>query len=133
MRLHRLLRNSFLSPVSCGLRDDPVIRVDSSGQRYDQSPALWVTHSCAGSERLSCGGLRAVITRRAFDSHVEEPSQHDFRRAIALAMLRNGTDVFTLEKLMGHEGISVLRRYLKQTDLDTEKAHRRAGPVDNGF
>ena len=39
---------------------------------------------------------------------------------------------FTLAKLMGHEGISVLQRYLKQTNLDTEEAHRRAGPVDNG-
>jgi hypothetical protein len=38
--------------------------------------------------------------------------------------------VFTQEKLMGHEGISVLQRYLKQTNLDTEEAHRRAGPVD---
>jgi len=28
-------------------------------------------------------------------------------------------------------GISVLQRYLKQTNLDTEEAHRRAGPVDN--
>jgi len=37
---------------------------------------------------------------------------------------------FTLAKLMRHEGISVLQRYLKQTNLDTEEAHRRAGPVD---
>jgi len=46
-------------------------------------------------------------------------------------MLRNGTDIFTLAKLMGHEGITVLQRYLKQTNQDTEEAHRRAGPVDN--
>jgi len=26
----------------------------------------------------------------------------------------------------------LLQRYLKQTNLDTEEAHRRAGPVDNG-
>jgi len=46
-------------------------------------------------------------------------------------MLRNGTDLYTLSKLMGHEGIDVLQRYLKQTYQDTEQAHRRAGPVDN--
>jgi hypothetical protein len=46
-------------------------------------------------------------------------------------MLRNGTDIFTLVKRMGHEGISVLQRYLKQPNLDTKEAHRRAGPVDN--
>jgi site-specific recombinase XerD len=62
---------------------------------------------------------------------VEEPSLPDFRRAYTLAMLRNGTDIFTLAKLMVHEGISVLQRYLKQTNIDTEEAHRRAGPVDN--
>jgi hypothetical protein len=28
-------------------------------------------------------------------------------------------------------GLSVLQRYLQQTNLDTEEAHRRAGPVDN--
>jgi len=61
---------------------------------------------------------------------VEEPASHDFQRAFALAMLRNGTNIFTLAKLMDHEGTSVLQRYLKQTTLDTEEAHHRAGPVD---
>jgi len=46
-------------------------------------------------------------------------------------MLRNNTDVYTLAKLMGHEGITVLQRYLKQTYQDNEAAHRRAEPVDN--
>jgi hypothetical protein len=32
---------------------------------------------------------------------------------------------------MGHEGITVLQRYLKQTNLEIEEAYRRAGPVDN--
>jgi integrase/recombinase XerD len=62
---------------------------------------------------------------------VDKPTPHDFRRAFALSMLRNGTDLYTLAKLMGHEGITVLQRYLKQTNQDTEIAHRRSGPVDN--
>jgi integrase/recombinase XerD len=99
--------------------------------RNDGNVALWVTHPRCGSERMRYNGLRAVLTRRAKDARVEEPTLHDFRRAFALSMLRNGTDIFTLAKLMGHEGISVLQRYLKQTNLDTEEAHRRAGPVDN--
>ena len=90
-----------------------------------------MTHPRFGSGRLSYDGLREVLTRRAADAKVEEPSLHAFRRAFALAMLRNGTDIYTLAKLMGHEGITVLQRYLKQTYQDTEAAHRRAGPVDN--
>jgi site-specific recombinase XerD len=99
--------------------------------RKDDSAVLWVTHPRFGSERLSYDGLREILTRRAQKAKVEEPSLHDFRRAFALAMLRNGTDIYTLAKLMGHEGITVLQRYLKQTYQDTEAAHRRAGPVDN--
>ena len=99
--------------------------------RKDDNAALWVTTPRFGSERLRYDGLRGILTRRAREADVEEPSIHDFRRAFALAMLRNGTDIFTLAKLMGHEGISVLQCYLKQTNVDTEEAHRRAGPVDN--
>jgi integrase/recombinase XerD len=99
--------------------------------RSDRGPALWVTHPSFGSERLSYDGLCEVLHRRAVSAKVEVPTPHDFRRAFALSMLRNGVDVFTLAKLMGHEGITVLQRYLKQTNLDTEEAHRRAGPVDH--
>lgn len=99
--------------------------------RADSHPALWVTHPRFGADRLSYDGLRGVLKRRAEEARVEEPTLHDFRRAFALSMLRSGTDIFTLAKLMGHEGISVLQRYLKQTNQDTETAHRRFGPVDS--
>ena len=48
-------------------------------------------------------------------------------------MLRAGVDVFSLQKLMGHADLQVLRRYLAQTDQDTLEAHRSAGPVDNAY
>jgi integrase/recombinase XerD len=99
--------------------------------RKDKDRALWVTHPRCGSSRLSYDGLREVLSRRAASAQVEVPTLHDFRRAFALAMLRNGIDLYTLAKLLGHEGISVLSRYLKQTYQDTEAAHRKAGPVDN--
>jgi site-specific recombinase XerD len=102
--------------------------------RQDNNPALWVTHPRYGSNRLSYDGLRSVLKRRSQSANVEKPTLHDFRRAFCLAMLRNGTDIFTLAKLMGHTSAAVLQRYLRQTNKDTEKAHRRAGPVDNsGF
>lgn len=48
-------------------------------------------------------------------------------------MLRNVTDIFTLAKLMGHKGITVLQRYLRETRHDPEIAHRRASPVKVGL
>ena len=101
--------------------------------RKDNNPALWVTHPYVESGRLTYSGLRSMIKRRAKQAVIEAPALHDFRRAFALAMLRNGTDIFTLAKLMGHEGITVLQRYLRETRQDTEIAHRRASPVENSL
>ncbi|MFC2028805.1 tyrosine-type recombinase/integrase [Chloroflexota bacterium] len=99
--------------------------------RSDNNPAVWVTHPRYGSERLGYDGLRTILSRRADSAQVSAPTLHSFRRAFALTMLRNGTDLYTLAALMGHEGITVLQRYLKQTYEDTELANRKVGPVDN--
>jgi len=40
-------------------------------------------------------------------------------------------DVYSLQKLMGHADLQVLRRYLAQTTEDIATAHRVSSPVDN--
>ena len=60
------------------------------------------------------------------------PTPHDFRRSFALIMLRNGVNIFALQKLMGHSDLQVLRRYLAQTDQDIH-AHVRGSPVDSNL
>ena len=102
-------------------------------KRVDDNNALWVTHPRYDSFRLAYDGLRAIIIRRARQVGVDAPSLHDFRRAFALSMLRSGTDIFTLAKLMGHKGINVLQLYLKQTNEDAEIAHRKSSPVEVGL
>lgn len=90
-------------------------------------PALWVTDK---GERLTYGGLRQIIRRRSEAAKVETPALHDFRRCFALQCLRNGMDVYSLQKLMGHADLQVLRRYLRQTDADLHAAHQQNSPVD---
>jgi integrase/recombinase XerD len=95
--------------------------------RTDESAALWVT--CTGT-RLTQSGLRQVLRRLAERAGIPEHGAHDFRRAFALNMLRNGIDLITLSRLMGHSSIQVLQRYLAQTTADTEAAAARFGVVD---
>ena len=97
-------------------------------ERRDICKALWVTRS---GERLTYWGLRQVIRRKAQEANIPVPSLHDFRRAFALESLRNGADVYSLQKLMGHADLQVLRRYLAQTTNDIRVAHEQSSPVDN--
>ena len=98
-------------------------------ERDDSLRALWVTHN--QGKRLAYGGLRALLGRHAKLAGIDVPSAHDFRRAFAITMLRNGTDLVTLARLMGHTSLKVLQRYLKQLPEDLQAAHQNAGPVDN--
>ena len=79
---------------------------------------------------LQYWGLRQVFYRLEVRSGVHITA-HAFRRTFAIEMLRNGCDVYSLQRLMGHADLTVLRRYLDLTKADLERAHRRASPVDN--
>jgi site-specific recombinase XerD len=95
--------------------------------RPDGTGPLWLT---LGGKRLTYAGLRQVVRRRALAAGVKVPSLHSFRRAFALLCLRSGMDIYSLQKLMGHADLSVLRRYLAQTEADLQAAHAKSGPVD---
>lgn len=99
--------------------------------RHDPSPALFVSKD---GERLTYDGLRLLLDRRVKLANLQKkPTLHDFRRAFALNMLRNGVDVFSLQRLMGHSDLQVMRRYLAQNNQDTHSAHMLGGPVDKNF
>ena len=89
---------------------------------------LWAT---IDGKRLAYGGLRDIVRRRARAAGVSTPTLHSFRRGLAILSLRNGADVYSLQRLLGHTTLQVLRRYLKQTDTDLHDTHRRTSPVDN--
>lgn len=91
---------------------------------------LWATRS---GTRLTYAGLREILRRLARRAGVPQPSIHSFRRGFALTCLRNGIDVYTLQRLMGHSGLTVLQRYLAQTTEDLRRAHAKLGPIDGFF
>ena len=83
--------------------------------------------------RLRYAGLREIVRRRARQAGVPTPALHSFRRAFAMGCLRGGMDIFALQRLMGHADLSILRRYLAQTEDDLRRAHEQHGPVDAVF
>lgn len=96
-------------------------------KRTDNLPPLWVNQF---GERLQYGGLRTILIRLAKRAKVKHYSPHCYRRFFALQSLRNGSDVMTLQLALGHSDLSVLRKYLKQTDQDIKEVHSRTSPID---
>lgn len=83
-----------------------------------------------GNRILTYSGLVQMLRNRAKRAGVKYQTAHSFRRLFALTMLRNGVDIYSLQLLMGHADLQVLRRYLKQTDRDTLEAHLKGCPVE---
>ena len=97
--------------------------------RKDTCDAMWINNK---GTRLEYGGLRGIIKRRGKNANVKASSIHDFRRSFAINFLRaNPGEIMSLQKLMGHADLQILRRYLAQTTEDLKEAHMRGSPVDN--
>ena len=54
---------------------------------------------------------------------------HRFRHAFAVDFLRNGGNVLALQRIMGHESLTMVNKYLHLAQSDLQAAHEDASPV----
>ena len=94
----------------------------------DPDAPLFVSHADRPFNRNS---LRILIRRLGERGGVVRVHPHKFRHTFAITYLRSGGDIFTLQSLLGHGSLDMVRHYAQIAEVDVANAHRKASPVDN--
>ena len=98
--------------------------------RYDQ---LFLTRH---GYPLTKDRLEAIVERYGKKAGITgiRVSPHTFRHTMAVMFLRNGGDVFSLQRILGHSSLEVVRGYVNLAESDISRVHERNSPADNlGF
>jgi site-specific recombinase XerD len=75
--------------------------------------------------------LLKILVSLGKRSGVSDVHPHRFRHTFAIQYLRNGGDPYTLQALLGHSSLDMVKVYLRIAQIDIDTAHRRASPVNN--
>lgn len=102
----------------------------SKRHHADMEDALFASERYEYGGHLTRHGLRHMIYRLADMSGVQNAYPHRFRHTFAINYLRNGGDIYTLQEILGHTTLDMVRRYLAISKVDIRLAHKKASPVE---
>jgi len=80
---------------------------------------------------LNRSRLQKILESIGNRAGVQNVHPHRFRHTFAIQYLRNGGDPYSLQALLGHSSLDMVKNYLRIAQIDIDTAHRRASPVDN--
>lgn len=75
--------------------------------------------------------IRGIVRSLGTRAKVSHCHPHRFRHTFATEFLRNRGDPFTLQRLLGHSTLEMVRHYLDIVEADKKAAHQRSSPADN--
>jgi len=82
-------------------------------------------------EALSRRALLGIIQRAGKRAGIKRCYPHRLRHTFAIMYIRNGGDAYTLQDILGHSSLDMVRNYLRVAGSDLQEIHRRASPIDN--
>ncbi len=152
MLLDTGLRLSELASLRVGdVRPDGTLHVMGKGAKERIVPIgasarralvryLATRAAVAAGDPLFCGRWGPALTARGIQLAIARLgrraavgtrcSPHTFRHTFARGYLVNGGDVFSLQQILGHATLDMVRRYVSLSEADLVARHRTASPAD---
>lgn len=92
--------------------------------------ALFITHD---DDKISRKAVQDRISKYGRMANIKNVrcSPHTFRHTFAKMSVRNGADIFTLQKILGHKSLEMVRVYVNMFSSEVSEAHRKFSPVEN--
>ncbi len=87
----------------------------------------------ASGNPLKRGAIRLMISRLGVRVGISgvRCSAHTFRHTFAKQYLMQGGDIFSLQRILGHSSLEMVKVYVNLATSDVSKQHRKYSPVDN--
>lgn len=97
-------------------------------ERHNLIPELFQTDDGKSFDRSNLSHTIHEIGERA---EVADCHAHRFRHTFAVNYLINHGDSLSLQKILGHTSLDMVKRYVEFTESDICKIHAKASPVKN--
>ena len=79
---------------------------------------------------MSANAVKLIFARLAQKSGVKRLHAHLCRHTFATNYLINGGDVFSLQQILGHSSLEMVRRYVSLASAQVRVLHRKFSPMD---
>lgn len=114
-------------PISPIAMEKLLLYIEGTPARKRNAPVFW----SESGVQLDRNALRLMIYRIGDEAHVKNAHPHKFRHTFALNYLLNGGDPYTLQMILGHSTMDMVKRYLNLTSREVSAVHSRASPLKN--
>lgn len=90
--------------------------------------ALFVSRLNRPLNRTKLAEMFSILGKRAGVSGFHP---HRLRHTFAVMYIRNGGNAFSLQSMLGHSTLEMVKHYVRLAQVDIDNVHRRASPVEN--